>query len=171
MAALVREKLASANDEVPVLHLHVLETLQRQVDPEPTIEPTLRFIQCFTNFRALRPIGSIRAAVAAILRALPRDYVAVHIRQELDVLAISGCVGKDNPRYEEAEAVIRNWGGWDSSPLKGAREYRKRFGTTEGIERKGLCGVAPERAAVVLKAAGVETTAHARSACLTNCGC
>ena len=79
------------------------------------------------HFLALREHRAIRALVAKVVRALPTDFVAVHLRQELDILAISGCISKADSRYKQAERVIANWGGWSARPLRGA--VRRRAST------------------------------------------
>ena len=145
--------VAKGWEEYGVVHLDVLDRLNRDIDPEP-LEPALRFIQCFANYRALRPIAPVRSVVSFITKALPPDVVAVHLRQELDTLAISGCVSAGEPRYAEAEAVIAAWGGWGAAPMRGATENLKKHGSAGELRRLGKCGVGPSQAVEVLKAAG-----------------
>ena len=77
-----------------------MTTLKRIHEPvsDPEWRMTIRMLHLHAHFYALRWHPTVRMLFRTVLRALPQTYVAVHLRQELDILAISGCIDRADPR-------------------------------------------------------------------------
>ena len=142
----------------PVLRTHgmvTVTTLKRMHEPVANAAERMpiRLMHLFAHFIALREHEEILRVVGTALKALPRSYVAVHIRQELDVLAISGCINSSDTRFAAAEQVIRQWGGWAARPLRGAVARRAEFAdSTSAMRAAGVCGVSASAMAELLTA-------------------
>ena len=52
----------------------------------PRISPGLKMLHVHAHFLALREHRAIRTLVGMVLRVLPADFIAVHLRQEVHVL-------------------------------------------------------------------------------------
>ena len=118
-------------------------TLKRIDGPrrDPAVDLVTAVARAYAHFSALRPHPTVRELAGRIVAKLPDGFIAVHIRQELDTLALSGCIYEGHPQFEQAEATIRNWGGWDSRPLEAARSNRRKYGGEAALRRAGKCGV------------------------------
>lgn len=131
------------------------EPMLTRADGDPMGDEDLATSMLFVHahFVALREHREIRKLVGRVLRKLPSRFVAVHLRQELDILAISGCIGPSDPHHATAERIIANWGGWGSKPLRGAVALRQRFhNSTELMRANGKCGVSATAVAELLTA-------------------
>ena len=142
----------------PILQRHgmvTVTTLKRMHEPVANAveRMPIQLMHLFSHFIALREHVDILRVVGSALNALPRSYVAVHIRQELDILAISGCINSSDPRFAAAEQVIRQWGGWAARPLRGAVARRAKFAnSTSAMRAAGVCGVSASALAELLTA-------------------
>ena len=143
----IRPKL-SEHGFVTVTTLSRLHTPVK--DPTRRMQHRLAFVHA--HYVALRQSPAIRTAVS-LLSGLPTRFVSLHLRQEIDTLAISGCICKDDPRYEQSERIIARWGGWGSDSLRGAVEQRAKFGnSTSAMRKAGKCGVDAASIVKVLRA-------------------
>ena len=144
----------------PVLNRHgfaKVVTLRRIHEParDHSERMMIRLLMLQAHFLALRMHPRLIELLQMVLDKLPQRFVAVHLRQELDILAISGCIDSTDPRHAAAEKVIMNWGGWHSKPLAGARKMRARFrNSTSAMRDAGKCGVSASAVRELLDAIG-----------------
>lgn len=150
---------------LPVLqtHRHVSIVTMRRLDSPVSdlrLRTTIRFLQCHAHFNALTVHFLIQRDIDTILAMLPKHFIAVHVRQELDVLAYSGCIGKNDARYAEAESLISGWGGWQSRSLAVARKNLKQYGSTEKLREAGKCQIDESQVCDLLGYIGVRPQIH-----------
>lgn len=143
---------------------------RRKVTLGATACAAQRLLFLYARFHAIQEHASLRVLVQRALAKLPQRYVAVHLRQELDILAISGCIPPSDPRFDAAERVIARWGGWKASPLNGARANMRRFhNSTVAMRKAGKCGVDASAVAEVFRGMGLPK-GHAVYVCGMNDG-
>ncbi|KAM7273773.1 hypothetical protein ACFE04_028437 [Oxalis oulophora] len=109
------------------------------------LDEELQKLRCRANYHSLRftkPIRVLGQNIVMKMRTMAKQYIAVHLRFEPDMLAFSGCYfgGGDKERTELAEIRKR----WATLPDLSADDERKR----------GKCPLTPYEVGLMLRGLG-----------------
>lgn len=111
-------------------------------DPNPNSSATFaKRARCQACYRSLRLVRALQEKGEAILRALPRPFVALHLRFEPDMIAYSRC--RYNSVSRESMASIER-----------VRGVRQVLGEADerAWRRKGKCPLTPRETRFILQA-------------------
>ncbi|KAF8389891.1 hypothetical protein HHK36_024409 [Tetracentron sinense] len=105
-------------------------------------------LRCRVNFSALRFTSQIEELGRRVIRLLRQNgqFLVLHLRYEMDMLAFSGCTQGCN--NEEAEELTR---------MRYAYPWWKEKVINSDLKRKeGLCPLTPEETALILRALDID---------------
>ncbi|CAN1770767.1 O-fucosyltransferase 6 [Linum perenne] len=115
------------------------------------LEPDLQKLRCRVNYHALKftdPIVEMGGKLVERMRSRSKNFIALHLRFEPDMLAFSGCDygGGDKEKAELGEIRLR----WKSLHQKNPEKER----------RHGRCPLTPEEVGLMLRALGFGSDVH-----------
>lgn len=133
---------------LPQLLQHEVILLRPSASQRSDLEPNFaKRARCHACFRSLRLVGSLQEIAEAILRRLPRPFVALHLRFEPDMVAYSRC------RYSNLSTA-------SMASIERVRSSRQVLGEAaeKPWRRKGKCPLTPLETSFILTALNVPAT-------------
>ncbi|KAL1810916.1 hypothetical protein DCAR_0623016 [Daucus carota subsp. sativus] len=115
------------------------------------LESDLQKLRCRVNYHALKftdPINEMGEKLVFHMRSMGKQYIALHLRFEPDMLAFSGCYyGGGERERNELGKLRRRWKTLHNS-------------NPEKVRRQGRCPLTPEEVGLMLRALGYGKDVH-----------
>ncbi|XP_015696062.1 O-fucosyltransferase 6-like isoform X1 [Oryza brachyantha] len=134
-----------------LLKKHVVRLTKFDYRLANRLDTDLQKLRCRVNYHALRFTGLIEEMGEKLIqrmRARSKNYIALHLRFEPDMLAFSGCYyGGGEKERKELGAIRKRWKTLHATnPEKGRRQ--------------GRCPLTPEEVGLMLRALGYRNDVH-----------
>ncbi|KMZ58350.1 Peptide-O-fucosyltransferase [Zostera marina] len=140
------------NRVLPVLlKKHVVQLTKFDFRLANKLDPDLQKLRCRVNYHALKftdPIVEMGNMLVERMREKSKNFIALHLRFEPDMLAFSGCDFGGGEKEKTELGLIRK--RWKTLHDKNPEIQRK----------KGKCPLAPEEAGLMLRALGYGSDVH-----------
>ncbi|KAL8128754.1 LOW QUALITY PROTEIN: hypothetical protein V2J09_017909, partial [Rumex salicifolius] len=136
---------------LPVLNKrHVVRLTKFDYRVANKLPTDLQKLRCRVNYHALQftdPISKMGNMLVQRMKMMSKNYIALHLRFEPDMLAFSGCYyGGGDKEIKDLGEIRKRWKGLHQNPEK--------------ARRHGRCLLTPEEVGLMLRALGYGSEVH-----------